>query len=140
MRTRALVVCALGLVLWGGLGCGNKAGEKATKADCEHIAEHVADLIVADAAANPDALYEAIKASPGDTRIPETVDKAGFATWLQSPEGKTWMLQRRGQTLSGTQQGVEPCVKRAAPKSWVTCMLAAKTKPEIEACDAKVGK
>lgn len=129
----------IGLAIWTALGCGDKPAG-ATREDCTVIAEHVANLIMADAAANPDALWDAIHAAPGDTGLPTDLDKSGFKTWLDSPAGKTWMMGRRGNVLAGTQVGIEPCVQKAAPRTWVTCMLATKSKADVEACDAKANK
>ncbi len=140
MRALESRVCTVGLLLWTTFGCGSKSNGTATREDCTRIAEHVAGLIVAEAASKPEELWTAVHASPGDTGIPPEVGQAGFATWLGSPGGQTWMMQRRGQTLAGTQEGVEPCVKKAAPKAWVTCMLASKSKADVQGCDQKVSK
>lgn len=129
-------LAVVGLVLWTVLGCGNKdsGSAKASREDCQQVAEHIADLVVADAAANPDMLWDALHESPGETGIPSTVDKGGFKTWINTPEGKTWMMQRRGQTLAGTQEGVEPCMEKAR-KADIKCLLATKTKADVGACD-----
>jgi hypothetical protein len=118
------------------LGCGDKAPERATREDCAKVAEHIADLIVADAKANPDSMWDALHQGSGDTGIPAAVTKEQFKPWLGTSQGETWMMQRRGQTLAGTQQGIEPCVQKGS-KPLVQCLLAANTKEAVEACDKR---
>lgn len=133
LSSRSGRFATIGLVIWTLFGCG-KPSEKATREDCQKVAEHIADLVIADKAANPDLLWDALHASPGETGIPDTVDKGGFRTWINTAEGKTWMMQRRGQTLAGTQEGIEPCLERAL-KTDIHCLLATKTKADVDACD-----
>ncbi len=117
------------------LGCGDKKSPAATREECSQVAEHIADLIIADAKANPEALWDALaEAGSGDSGIPADVTKPVFKLWLDSTQGQTWMMQRRGQTLSGTQQGIDTCTKHATHDQ-VTCLLGSKTKVDVEACD-----
>lgn len=116
------------------LGCGDKKSAAATREECAQVAEHIADLIIAEAAANPDALWDALHAGSGDSGIPADVSKPVFKLWLDSTKGQTWMMQRRGQTLSGTQMGIDACTKNAT-RQQVKCLLGAKTKVDVEACD-----
>jgi hypothetical protein len=126
---------AYGLVLWTFLACRSASDSKPTREDCTRVSEHVADLIMTDSTADPDGLWDAIHAEPGDSEIPATIDKPAFKTWLDSPEGKTWLLQRRGNVLAGTQHGIDGCVEKGS-KTIVRCLLAAKTKTDVDACDA----
>lgn len=132
----------VGLALWGGLalantGCKDKH-PKPTREECTQVAEHIADLIIAHYAANAEQWYDAVIAEGGDTGIPPAVQREHFKGWLDTPEGKTWTLQRRGNTLTGVQQGIEPCVQKAT-KAQVRCLLAAASKDEVVACDRKHG-
>jgi hypothetical protein len=130
---------AVGLAMWGclALGCKDK-DTKPTREECTQVAEHIADLIIAHYASNADQWYDAVTAEAGDTGIPPTVTRDSFKGWLDSPEGKTWKLQRRGNTLTGVQQGIEPCVQKAT-KAQVRCLLAAKSRDDVLACDKKHG-
>lgn len=132
----------VGLALCGGLalansGCKSKS-DKPTREQCTRVAEHIADLIIEHYAANAEQWYDAVTAEEGDTGIPPAVQRASFKAWLDTPEGKTWTLQRRGNTLTGVQQGIDPCVEKAT-QAQVTCLLAAKSKDDVVACDRKHG-
>lgn len=125
---------AIGCVMWTCFACNDKAATTPSRADCQKVAEHIADIIVAEAVADPPALFDRVGASGGETGIPATVTRDGFKAWLETPEGKTWMMQRRGQTLAGTQQGVNSCVEKGT-KATVDCLLVAKSKSDVDACD-----
>lgn len=135
MRFGSQGICRLGLGLWIALaaGCSEKKQAMATREDCAKVAQHIADLIIADAKANPDALWDGVHAS-GDPEIPPAVTKAMFKAWIDGSEGQTWMMKRRGQVLAATQQGIDGCVKNATKKQ-ADCLLDAKTKAEVDACD-----
>ncbi len=133
------IAFAAGLALWGclALGCKEKS-TKPTRDECIQVAEHIADLIIAHYAANAEQWFDAVASEGGETGIPATVTRETFKTWLDSPEGKTWKLQRRGNTLTGVHTGVEPCVEKAT-KAQVRCLLAAKSREDVLACDQKHG-
>jgi hypothetical protein len=134
MRGLRSGVLGLGLGLWVSFaGCGSKAApDKATRADCEQVSQHIADLIIKDAIANPHELWDRAHAV-GET-FPEGVTKDTFKAWFETPEGATWLMQRRGQTLAATQQGIETCVENAT-KQHVRCLSAAKSRTDVDACD-----
>ena len=64
--------------------------------------------------AHPDELWDGMTAQPGETSLPPNITKDNFKAYLETPEGKTWMMQRHGQARSGTEQGIEQCVQKAA--------------------------
>jgi hypothetical protein len=136
MRPSVSLFRHAGLGLWTllALACGSKGEAVVTRADCMKVSEHIADLIIADAKANPDAMWDMIHTGGGDTGIPDDVVKSQFKAWLDTAQGQTWMMQRRGQTLAGAQQGIDTCVQNAN-RALVKCLLASKTKTDVEACD-----
>jgi len=137
MRTVSIV----GLALWMALAIACKkdppaSATKATREDCTRAGEHIADLIVADYRAKPDAFWDVYTREPGESGIPPEVTKAEFAAWLASPPGATFLAQRRGNVLAATRQAVDGCVEHGS-KALVSCLLAARTQADVEACDAK---
>jgi hypothetical protein len=142
MRIGLVVSPLVGLVLWSSLslGCKDKGPPpKATREECAKVAEHIADLIIEHYAAAPDDWWESIHTvSALETGIPKDVQKVGFKEWLRTPEGETWKLLRRGQTLAGTQQGIDGCVATAT-KPYAQCLLDAKSKADVTKCDEKFG-
>ncbi|HSD87935.1 MAG TPA: hypothetical protein VLB44_10495 [Kofleriaceae bacterium] len=124
-----------GLLLWISLvlvvSCGNK-GEKVTREDCSKVADHIADLVVDHLTSHPDELLEQVGSNSG---LPAGTTKDTLPPFLASPEGKTWLLQRRGLVRTGVEQGIDKCVSSASRKQ-VTCLLAAKTRDDVTACDA----
>ncbi len=128
-----------GLLLWIGLvlviSCTDK-GEKVTRQQCSKVADHVADLILDYYVGHPDEWWDALTAEPGDTGLPKAVTKETFKTYLESPEGKTWVMQRHGQARSGTEAVIDRCVEQATPRQ-VQCLLAAASKDDVTACDQK---
>ena len=131
---------AVGLALCTSLafGCQSKPA-KPSRDECAKAGEHIAELIIAHYLANPSEWFEAVAAETGDTGLPKEIDKATFGPFLTTEPGKTWLLQRRGQTLSGVQQGIDPCVQNAT-KAQVQCLLATKSKADVVACDEKHAK
>jgi len=129
---------AFGLLLWMSLGCHSSSTTKPTRERCIQVSEHVADLILAESMKDPGTLWDAIKAEPGpgDDALPADLSKETFAAWLDSPAGKTWMLQRRGNVLAATRQAVDGCVQNGS-EAVVSCLLAARSKADVDACDAK---
>ena len=127
---------AFGLVLWMSLGCHSSAKTKPTREQCTQVSEHVADLILAESLKDPATLWDAIKAEPGDDGLPADLTKETFAPWLDSPAGKTWLVQRRGNVLAATRQAVDGCVQNGS-EAVVSCLLAARSKADVDACDAK---
>jgi hypothetical protein len=136
MRFGSRRLCRLGLGLWIALapGCSAKKDEPATREDCAKAAEHIADLIIADAKAHPDALWDGVHADGADPEIPAAVTKEKFKAWIDGAEGQTWMMQRRGQVMAATQKGIDSCVK-SATKRLTSCLLDARSKVDIDACD-----
>lgn len=115
------------------VSCGNKAQTKVTHEDCAKVADHMAELMIEHYTANPDDLWAEIEGK--DSGIPATVTKETLAAYLQSPEGKTWLLQRRGFVRSAMETGVDSCVTKASRKQ-VDCLLAAKSREAVTACDS----
>jgi hypothetical protein len=104
------------------------------RTDCNRVADHVADIIVDYFVANPNQLWEAVHAEPGDPGIPLTFTKATFPTFLSSDAGKRWIDRRRAIVQVGTHSIVEQCVQKASQKQ-IKCMLAATTREAVAACD-----
>lgn len=127
-----------GLSLWILLvlvvSCANKT-EKVTRQDCEKVADHIAQVIMDHYVSHPDELWAGMS-DPYASDIPRTVTKETFEDWLASPTGKTWTMQRHGQVRSSAEAGIQPCVDVATP-ALVTCLLAAKTREDVTACDKK---
>jgi hypothetical protein len=123
----------LGLVLCVVLAaCGSK-DTKVTRDDCANVANHIADLIMDHMQAHPDELWEQVKDQ--QTGLPPAVTKETLPQFIETPEGKTWLLQRRGNTRSGMEQGIDTCVQTATRKQ-VSCLLAAKSRDAVTACDS----
>lgn len=112
--------------------CGSK-DDKVTRGDCTKVADHIADLIMDHMEAHPDELWEQVRDQ--QTGLPASVTKDSLPAFMQTPEGKTWLLQRRGYTRSGVEQGIDTCVQKATRKQ-VSCFLAAKSRDDVTACDA----
>lgn len=126
-----------GLAMWSCLvtGCSRKP-EKPTREDCDQAAEHIAGLIIDDHLAHADTWFDEVTAEPGDTGIPAVIDRTVFAQWLSSPPGRTWLLQRRGNTLTGVQAAIDHCIENGT-KMQVKCLVAATSKSDVDACDNK---
>jgi hypothetical protein len=123
----------LGLLLCVVLaGCGSK-DERVTRADCTQVADHITDLIMDHMQAHPDELWDQVKDQ--QTGLPSAVTKETLPQFIETPEGKTWLLQRRGYTRSGAEQGIDTCVQKATRKQ-VSCLLAAKSREAVTACDS----
>lgn len=127
-----------GLAIWIllvlGFGCGNPPA-KATRDDCTKVADHIADLIIDNLTAHPDELWDSITSKPGDTGLPPTVTKSSLGSYLSTPEGKTWIMQRRGDVRTGAELGIDKCVSSATKKQ-VKCLLSARSRDDVNACDA----
>ncbi|HEY5925303.1 MAG TPA: hypothetical protein VIV11_26650 [Kofleriaceae bacterium] len=123
----------LAIVLVLLFGCQKSPREKVTREQCNQVADHIAKLIIDYFASHPDEMWDGM-AAPHDTGIPKTVTKETFKPFLDSPEGKTWLLQRQGQVRSSAEAGIQPCLDTASPKL-VRCLLATKTREEVVACD-----
>jgi hypothetical protein len=108
--------------------------EKVTREQCSKVADHIASLIIEHYTAHPDDLWASMTAEPGDTGIPPSVTKETFKDFLTTPEGKTWLLQRQGAVRTATENGIDPCMQNATAKQ-VACLLAAKSRADVEACD-----
>jgi hypothetical protein len=126
-----------GLGLWILLvlvvSCGNKADPKLSRDDCSKVADHLAEVMVDYLTSHPDELWTAVEGK--DTGLPASVTKESFATYLTSPEGKTWLIQRRGFVRSEMEPGVDSCLAKASRKQ-VTCLLHAKSRDDVTACDS----
>jgi hypothetical protein len=116
------------------VSCGNKP-KKVTREQCSAVADHIAEVIINHYSAKPDELWDGME-TPHETGVPPSVTRETFASWLASPEGKTWTMQRHGQVRSGTEAGIDNCVQNATPEQ-VSCLLAAKTRDDVTACDPK---
>lgn len=127
----------LGLLLSGslGIGCSSKPA-KPTREECTRAAEHIADLILAYYRAQPMEWFDAMGQEPGDSGVPTEITRDSFKAWLETDAGKTFLVQRKGNTLAGVQRGIEPCVENAT-KAQVKCLLDATSKDDVLACDAK---
>ena len=108
--------------------------QKVTREQCSAVADHIAEVIINHYSSKPVELWDGM-GTPQETGVPEAVTRETFAAWLASPEGKTWTMQRHGQVRSGTEAGIDLCVQKATPKQ-VSCLLAAKTRDDVTACDA----
>ena len=126
-----------GLVLWILLvllvSCGNKAGAKVTREDCAKVADHMAEVMIEHYTAQPDQLWLEVEGK--DAGLPPTVTKDTLAEYIQSPSGKTWMLQRRGFVRTAMEPGVDSCVAKAN-RAQVDCLLKAKSRADVTACDS----
>jgi len=115
------------------ISCGNKGETKVTRDDCAKVADHVSELMIEHYSAHPDQLWMEVDGK--DAGLPTTVTKDTFATYLESPEGKTWLLQRRGFVRSAMEPGVDSCVTKASRKQ-VDCLLKATSREAVTACDS----
>ncbi|HTL34356.1 MAG TPA: hypothetical protein VL326_14615 [Kofleriaceae bacterium] len=115
------------------VSCGNKGETKVTRDDCAKVADHVSEVMIEHYTAHPDQLWMEVDGK--DTGLPATVTKDTFATYLSSPDGKTWLLQRRGFVRSAMEPGVDACVAKASRKQ-VDCLLKATSREAVTACDS----
>jgi hypothetical protein len=127
----------LGHVLWVPLvlvvSCGSKGTAKVTREDCAKVADHIAEVMIDHYSAHSDELWTEVEGK--DAGLPPTVTKDTFGEYLASPNGKTWMLQRRGFVRSAMEPGVDSCVTKAN-RAQVDCLLKAKTRTDVTACDS----
>src|SRR5690348_15728262 len=86
------------------VSCGNKGETKVTRDDCAKVADHMSEVMIEHYTAHPDDLW--IEIDGKDSGVPATVTKETFAAFLASPEGKTWLLQRRGFVRTAMEPGV----------------------------------
>ena len=115
------------------VSCGNKGDAKVTRDDCSKVADHIAEVMIDHYTAHPDELWPEVEGK--ETGIPATVTKDTFATFLGSPEGKTWLIQRRGFVRSAMEPGVDSCLAKASRKQ-VACLLKTKSREDVTACDS----
>jgi hypothetical protein len=124
-----------GLLLWIPLvlvvSCGNKE-PKVTRDECSKVADHIADLIIDHFTTHPDELLQQVGSDSG---LPAGSTKESLVQFFASPEGKTWLLQRRGFVRTGVEDGIDTCVATASHKQ-VRCLLAARSRDDVTACDA----
>jgi hypothetical protein len=128
MRTGLAICIVLGLAV----GCGSKDA-RPTREACTQVADHMADLMLAHFVEHPDELWDLV-ASADAPDVPQGTTRETFPSFLASPEGKTWLLKRHGDLRTGTLDGVDGCTKNAT-RSQVKCLLAAKSRDDVEACD-----
>ncbi len=134
------LVFVAGLALCSSLAFGcQRSPAKPSRAECTQVAEHIAELIISHYTAHPTEWFAAVEAEEGDSGLPPELTQETFAGYLATEPGKTWLLMRRGQTLAGTQQGIDLCVSNAT-KAQAHCLLAAKTRDDVVACDDKHAK
>lgn len=130
-----VAVMRAGLLLWIPLvlvvSCGNKDA-KVTREDCTKVADHISDLIMDHYTSHPDELLSQVGSDSG---LPPGSTKESLPAFLASPEGKTWLLKRRGLVRTSVEDGIDKCVTTASRKQ-VTCLLAAKTRDDVTACDS----
>jgi hypothetical protein len=128
-------LCGLGLwiLLVLVVSCGNKGGGTVTREDCAKVADHLAEVMIDGYSAHPGELWQEIEGK--DTGLPTTVTKDTFAAYLGTPEGKTWLIQRRGFVRSAMEPGVDSCLAKASRKQ-VTCLLQTKSRDDVAACDS----
>jgi hypothetical protein len=115
------------------VSCGNKGETKVTRDDCNKVADHMAELMIEHYTAAPDDLWLELEGK--DAGLPATVTKETLPAFLASPDGKTWLVQRRGFVRSAMEKGVDSCVTKASRKQ-VDCLLAAKSREAVTACDS----
>jgi hypothetical protein len=142
MRSVAGVSSVLGLAMWISLGIGCKDKNeptKPTREDCAKVASHMAELMFNDYVAHPDAFWELMHAPGVDPELPPDVTKESFQAWLDTGPGKTWLMKRRGNALSGTQNGIDSCTQNGS-KPLMDCLLAAKSKDDVGKCDQKFAR
>jgi hypothetical protein len=109
-------------------------GEKVTREQCANVADHMADLRIEDSVAHPEDWWDGMAALGQDTGMPKTVTRASFASFLTTPEGKTWLMKRHGAVRAEMEQGIDAsCMKKATPMT-IDGLLAAKTKADATAC------
>ena len=126
-----------GLALWILLvlvvSCKDKP-KSVTREDCAKVADHMADVMIDESVAHPETWWDGMMESAIDTGMPKTVTRASFASFLTTPEGKTWLMKRHGAVRAEMEQGIDAsCMKKATPKT-IDCLLAAKTKADATAC------
>jgi hypothetical protein len=102
------------------------------------VSENIAGIILKEKTDRAEEWFDAIKAAPdaSNSGLPADLPRTAFKLWLDSPEGRTWLMQRRTNLLVGVQQGIEGCVENAT-KAQVKCLLAAKSKDDVGVCDQK---
>jgi hypothetical protein len=128
MRAGLISCVALELLV----SCGGSA-QKVTREDCAKVADHISDLIMDHMESHPDELWAQVEGQ--ETGLPKDVTKETLPQFMDTPEGKTWLLQRRGFTRTGVEQGIDTCVQKASRKQ-VNCLLAAKSREDVTACDS----
>jgi len=115
------------------VSCGNKGPDKVTREDCAKVADHITDLIMEHVTTHPDDLWAEVGSA--DAGLPAGTTKETLPAFLASPEGKTWLLQRRGFVRTASEGGMERCMTAASRKQ-VNCLLAAKSRDDVTACDS----
>jgi hypothetical protein len=123
----------LGLVIFGVTSCA-KGDSKVTREQCSHVADHVATVIIDHYTTHADELWDLIHATEAKSDLPASVTKDNFKAYLATPEGKTWSMKALGAARVGTEGVIDKCVAEATPKQ-VSCLLAAKTRDDVTACD-----
>jgi hypothetical protein len=116
------------------ISCGNKGAAKVGREECAKVADHITDLIMDHYTAHPDELWLEV-GSAADSGLPAGTTEKALPGFLGSPEGKTWLLQRRGFVRSATEGGMDKCIQSASRKQ-VDCLLAAKSREAVTACDS----
>jgi hypothetical protein len=116
------------------VSCGGSKDQKVTREDCAKVADHIAEVMIADYAKQPDVLWDAVHAEEAEPDLPATVTKESFKGYLDSPEGKTWLMKRHAEIRTGTEMAIDGCMQKATRKD-ITCLLASKTRDDVVACD-----
>jgi hypothetical protein len=76
-----------------------------------------------------------VHSNPGDTAIPDGIDKDRFGEWLVTPDGKAWLARRRDRARDGMRSLVPKCERQST--KWLDCMLAMTDPDQGKRCDAE---
>jgi hypothetical protein len=118
-------------------GLGKPAVERPSRADCEQMFERMSGLIVAQQLEDPGALWDTV-AARFKVSIPATTTREGFPAFLESEAGKAWGGELRKAVRADLDGHLDECTATAT-KAHITCVLAARDRAEVDACDRAAG-